>query len=159
MEWLGYLAAIMLVVVGMAGTFLPALPGLPLVLAGFFLAAWMDGFVHVGAPILIALAVLTALGLLIDFLAGVLGARATGASRQARWGAAIGGIVGLILGLAGVILGPLVGAAIGEYLARRDLLQAGKVGIGTFIGFIIGTVAKVGIGLAMLTTFAFGWWF
>ena len=59
MEWLGYLAAIMLVVAGMAGTFLPALPGLPLVLAGFFLAAWMDGFVHVGAPILIALAVLS----------------------------------------------------------------------------------------------------
>ena len=34
--------------------------------------------------------------------------------------------------------------------ARRDLLKAGKVGIGTFIGFIAGVVAKLGCALVVV---------
>lgn len=154
MALLGYLAAALMVVAGLAGTILPALPGLPLMFGGLLLASWLDGFHHLGAVSLSILAVLAALGLLIDFVAGLLGAKATGASRQALWGAFIGSLVGMFLGLAGVILGPLVGAVIGEFLARKDALQAGKVGVGTFIGFIVGAVAKVACAFAMLATAA-----
>ena len=80
--------------------------------------------------------------------------QASGASSQALWGAFIGGIVGMFFGLAGVLLGPLVGAVIGEFIARKDAFQAGKVGIGTFIGFIVGAVAKVACAFAMLATAA-----
>ena len=55
----------------------------------------------------------------------------------------------------GLLLGPLLGAALGEWRARRCWLQAGKVGVATFVGLIIGTVAKVGTALAMLGVLVF----
>lgn len=149
-----YLVSALLVLVGLAGTVFPALPGLPLMLAGFALAGWVGDFEAVGATALTVLAVLTAIGLAVDFVAGLLGAKMSGASRKALWGALIGSVVGVFFGLAGLILGPLVGAGVGEFLARRDLYQAGKVGLGTFAGFIVGTVAKIGCAFAMLAVFA-----
>ena len=154
MEIAGYSLAALLVIAGLAGTMLPIIPGLPLMFGGLLLAAWLDNFNHLGAISLIIMALLTALGLVIDFFAGLLGAKASGASSQALWGAFIGGIVGMFFGLAGVLLGPLVGAIIGEFIARKDAFQAGKVGIGTFIGFIVGAVAKVACAFAMLATAA-----
>ncbi|WP_374421829.1 DUF456 domain-containing protein [Chromobacterium sp.] len=154
MEIAGYSLAALLVIAGLAGTMLPIIPGLPLMFGGLLLAAWLDNFNHLGAISLIIMALLTALGLVIDFFAGLLGAKASGASSQALWGAFIGGIVGMFFGLAGVLLGPLVGAVIGEFIARKDAFQAGKVGIGTFIGFIVGAVAKVACAFAMLATAA-----
>ncbi|MBN3005151.1 uncharacterized protein YqgC (DUF456 family) [Chromobacterium alkanivorans] len=154
MEIAGYVLAALLIVAGLAGTMLPIIPGLPLMFGGLLLAAWLDNFNHLGAISLIIMALLTALGLVIDFFAGLLGAKASGASSQALWGAFIGGIVGMFFGLAGVLLGPLVGAVIGEFIARKDAFQAGKVGIGTFIGFIVGAVAKVACAFAMLATAA-----
>ncbi|AXT47716.1 MULTISPECIES: DUF456 domain-containing protein [Chromobacterium] len=154
MEIAGYSLAALLIVAGLAGTMLPIIPGLPLMFGGLLLAAWLDNFNHLGAISLIIMALLTALGLVIDFFAGLLGAKASGASSQALWGAFIGGIVGMFFGLAGVLLGPLVGAVIGEFIARKDAFQAGKVGIGTFIGFIVGAVAKVACAFAMLATAA-----
>lgn len=154
MEIAGYSLAALLIIAGLAGTMLPIIPGLPLMFGGLLLAAWLDNFNHLGAISLIIMALLTALGLVIDFFAGLLGAKASGASSQALWGAFIGGIVGMFFGLAGVLLGPLVGAVIGEFIARKDAFQAGKVGIGTFIGFIVGAVAKVACAFAMLATAA-----
>ncbi|AXK38263.1 DUF456 domain-containing protein [Crenobacter cavernae] len=149
-----YLLSAVLVIVGLAGTVFPALPGLPLMLAGFALAGWVGDFQTITVAALIVLGVLTAIGFVIDLVAGWLGARASGASPKALWGALAGSLIGLFFGLPGVIFGPLVGAAAGEFLAKRDLYQAGKVGIGTFIGFIVGTVAKIGCAFAMLAVFA-----
>ena len=66
------------------------------------------------------------------------------------WGAALGGVLGMALGLPGLALGPLVGAALGEYLARRQILAAGKVGIAALLGFVAGVAAKTGCALAIL---------
>jgi putative membrane protein len=93
----------------------------------------------------------------MDYVAGALGAKYTGASKTAVWGAFIGGIVGAFFSIPGLLLGPLTGAAIGEFIARKDTWQAGKVGIGTFIGFIIGTVAKIGCALTIALTILFVW--
>ena len=68
-------------------------------------------------------------------------------------GATIGAIAGLFLGIPGLILGPFVGAAAGEWLARRELLQAGKVGLGTWIGLVAAAIAKVVIAFLMVATF------
>ncbi|OWY37160.1 hypothetical protein CEK28_18260 [Xenophilus sp. AP218F] len=154
MEIAVYILSALLIAAGLAGTILPALPGLPLLLGGVFLAAWQDNFQHVGAASLTVMALIAALGMAVDFFAGLLGAKASGASREALWGAFIGGIAGMFLGLAGVMLGPLVGAVIGEFVARKDAFQAGKVGLGTFIGFLVGAVAKVACAFAMLATAA-----
>ena len=95
-------------------------------------------------------------------VAGALGAKYTGASKTAVWGALIGGIVGAFFSIPGLLFGPLIGAGVGEFLARRDMWQAGKVGLGTFIGFIIGTVAKIGCALTIVMTLLVMWaasWF
>ncbi|MGL6071083.1 DUF456 domain-containing protein [Craterilacuibacter sp.] len=151
---IGYLAATLLILAGAAGVVLPALPGLPLMFGGMLLAAWLGDFQHIGWLPLTLLGILTAAGMLADFIAGILGAKAGGASHQALWGAFWGSIFGLFLGIAGLIIGPLLGAAIGEYIARRDAFQAGKAGLATFIGLLLGTVAKLGCALAMLLVFA-----
>ena len=48
---------------------------------------------------------------------------------------------------------PLVGAALGEFIAQRNLRRAGHVGIATWLGLLIGTAAKVGIVFAMVGAF------
>src|SRR5450631_161881 len=88
-----------LIVAGMAGAVVPALPGVPLVFGGMWLAAWADHFQHIGAVTLSVLGILAAMAMLIDFVAGLLGARRVGASGLALWGASIGTLVGLFFGL------------------------------------------------------------
>ncbi|MCP2039518.1 uncharacterized protein YqgC (DUF456 family) [Neisseria sp. HSC-16F19] len=144
--------ALILIVIGLLGTVLPALPGLPLMFAGAWLLAHSGDYQIIGSNTLIVLGVLVVIGSAMDYVAGLLGAKFTGASKQALWGAFIGSLVGIFFSIPGLILGPLVGAAAGEFWARRNLLAAGKVGIGTFVGFIIGTVAKVGCALAVVFT-------
>jgi len=142
-----------LVVIGIAGLVLPVLPGILLVFAGLFVAAWADGFARVGPLGLTIIGVLALLSLGVDFLASLLGAKRLGASRLALAGAAIGAVVGIFFGIVGVFIGPFVGAVAGEYLARGRLVQAGKVGLGTWIGLILGAIAKVVIAFLMIGTF------
>jgi uncharacterized protein YqgC (DUF456 family) len=148
-----YILAAALVLAGLAGTILPVIPGALLIFGGLFLAAWADGFAHVGW---IALTVIGALGLLswvADFVASVLGAKRVGASPLALLGATIGGIAGIFLGIPGLILGPFVGAVAGELLARGGLAKAGKVGLGTWLGLLVAAIAKVFLAFMMIAAF------
>ncbi|AOY01503.1 DUF456 domain-containing protein [Jeongeupia sp. USM3] len=153
--WL--LLATALILIGLAGSLLPMLPGTPFVFGGMLLAAWADGFNRIGWVTLGVLGALLLLAILLDFVAGALGAKRVGASPQAVWGSMIGAVLGIAGGVIGLIIGPFVGAALGEYLARRDAIQAGRVGLATWIGLLIAAVAKVAIALAMLGVFAIAW--
>jgi uncharacterized protein YqgC (DUF456 family) len=157
MDWqiFWYVIAALLIVAGLVGTVLPMLPGVPIVFAGMLLAAWADHFAHVGTWTLVVLGVLTLLALAIDFIAGMLGAKRVGASRSALLGALIGSVVGLFFGIPGLVLGPFVGALLGELLAGSGMRKATDVGFGAWLGFIIGTAAKIGVCFAMLGVFAF----
>ncbi len=148
-----WVAAALLVVAGVVGSVVPALPGAPLVFAGLVLAAWVDDFQHVGGGTIAVLAAFTVLSLVVDFIATSLGAKRVGASATAIGGALIGTVVGLFFGIAGLLLGPFVGAVLGELLARRDLAQASRVGVGTWIGLVLGTAAKLGLACAMVGVF------
>lgn len=155
---LWYLLAVVMVVVGVVGTVLPALPGVPLVFCGLLLAAWAGDFQRVSTFTLIVLGVLTVLALAVDFVAGMLGAQRVGASRQAVIGAALGTVAGLFFGLLGLLLGPFVGALLGELVAGGGLRKAAGVGIGAWLGFVVGTVVKLGVCFAMLGIFATVYW-
>jgi len=144
-----------LVVAGMAGMLLPALPGPPLLFAGFFIAAWAENFDYVGAGTLTLLAVMTLLAYAVDFIAGALGAKHFGASSKAAIGAAIGAVVGIFFGLPGILLGPFIGAVLGELTEQEDLRAAGRAGIGATVGLLLGTAAKMAIAFAMLGLFLF----
>lgn len=149
-----FVLAGILILAGIAGAVVPILPGVPLVFGGMLLAAWADRFHHIGAFTLIVLGVLAALALLVDFVASVLGARRVGASTRALWGASIGLLVGFFFGLPGLLLGPFLGALMGELSAGRKLDHATRVGIGTWIGLLFGTLAKLALCFTMLGVFA-----
>ncbi|GHE33861.1 DUF456 domain-containing protein [Vulcaniibacterium thermophilum] len=155
-----YVIAALLVLVGIAGVILPALPGLPLVFAGMLVAAWADGFDKVGPLMLTVLGLLTLLSLGIDVLAASVGAKRVGASRLALAGAVIGTFVGLFVGgPVGLFAGPFVGALAGELIHVRKLGPATKVGLATWLGIVVGTVLKLGLAFAMLALFALAWFF
>src|SRR4028118_549217 len=123
-----WVLAVLLVLVGIAGTILPALPGAPLVGIGLVLAAWADRFEKVGWFPLVVIGVLTILTLVVDFLATMMGAKRVGASGLALFGAALGTVSGLFFGLPGVILGPFVGAVLGGATPRRTRERPGRGG-------------------------------
>ena len=148
-----WMLAGVLVVVGLAGTILPALPGVPLVFMGLLIAAWMGDFQKIGWPTLTILALLTALAVAADLLATLFGAKRAGASKLALLGAAIGSIVGLFFGLIGILVFPFVGAVAGELVARRRLDRAARVGLATWLGMLFGALAKLSLAITMLGVF------
>ncbi len=184
---LWWILSIGMIVVGIAGTVLPALPGTLLVLAGIVLGAWIDGFGRVSGWTVGFIALLAAAAFAVDYLAAVLGAKKVGASRLALIGAAIGTVLGIFTGLVGLIFMPLVGAVIGEYIAQTRRggpnpggpavlnpdgsvvvnrgsasgagQQAAKVGLATWIGLLVGTVVKLVLVFVMVGVFAVAlWW-
>lgn len=148
-----YVLAALLIVIGIAGTIVPALPGIPVVFLGMVLAAWAGDFTQIGWVTLTVLGVLTALALLVDLLASLLGAKRVGASGWALFGAAVGTIVGMFFGIPGLILGPFVGAVLGELIAGSTLRRSTVVGVGAWLGFVFGTLAKIALCFTMLGVF------
>jgi uncharacterized protein len=145
--------AIVLIAVGVVGTVLPGLPGTILVFAGMVLAAWIDDFARIPVWLIVVFGGMTALAWSVDYFAATVGAKKAGASALALVGAAIGTLLGIFTGLWGLLFMPLVGAAIGEFIAQRDLARAGKVGIATWLGLLLGTAVKVAIVFAMVGAF------
>lgn len=153
MESVLWVMAAGLIVVGLLGTVLPVLPGTILVLAGIFLGAWIDDFTRVGVTPLVVVTILAVLAWVLDYVAGLLGAKKAGASKLALLGAAAGTVVGLFMGLVGVFFMPLVGAAVGEYLAQNDHTRAVRVGVATWVGIMVGLIAKVVLAFIMVGIF------
>ncbi len=148
-----WVLCVILMVLGLAGTVLPVLPGTLLVWAGILLGAWIDDFTRISMITMAVITVLAVLAWALDYAAGWMGAQRAGASKQALVGAAVGTVLGLFMGLVGVLFMPLVGAALGEYLARKDHGRAAKVGVATWIGIVVGLVAKVVISFMMVGIF------
>ena len=152
-----WVLVLLLVLAGLAGAVLPAIPGAPLVFGGLLLGAWIDGFARVGWFPLVLIGLLMVATFAVDLAATALGAKRAGASPLALVGAGVGTVAGLFFGFVGVLVGPFVGAALGEYLARRDLRQAGRAGLGTWLGIVLGSAAKIALMLAMVGVFAAAW--
>ncbi len=141
---------VVLILIGLAGTILPAMPGVPMVFAGLFLAAYLGNFERIGWPTLTLLAVLTVVAMLADFVATLLGAKRAGASKLALVGAAVGSVIGVFSGLWGLLLFPFVGAVAGELINRQQIGQASRVGLATWLGMMVGVLAKLAIALTMI---------
>ncbi|GAB3385390.1 DUF456 domain-containing protein [Lysobacter fragariae] len=157
-----YVLAVVMMVLGIVGTVLPALPGLPLVFAGMLLAAWAGDFQQVGGWVIAVLAVLTLVSLGIDFMATMLGAKRVGASKVALVGAMLGTFAGLLFGVVGIFVGPFIGALVGELIwlkgvGGQELGKATKVGLGTWMGIVVGTILKLGVAFVMVGLFVLAW--
>ena len=150
MAWVLYALGALALLLGVAGVVLPVLPGSLLLFGGALLVAWAGGFALVGWPTLTVVGVLAAIIWAVDWVAAALGAKATGASRWAVAGASLGLVVGMFLGPVGIILGPAVGAVVLEYWQDPDFEQALKAGLGTFVGFLLGSVVKVTLAFVLV---------
>lgn len=153
-----WLASAALIVLGLAGTVLPLLPGTLLVWSGVLLGAWIDDFTRVGVGTVAIISVLALLAWSLDFVAGLMGAKRAGANKLALAGAAIGTVAGLFMGLVGVLFMPLVGAALGEYWAQKDQQLVAKVAFSTWLGLLVGMLAKVVLSFVMVGIFLVALW-
>jgi uncharacterized protein YqgC (DUF456 family) len=153
-----YLFAAALILVGLVGAVVPLLPGIPLIFGGIWLIAGVDRYRHLGLWWLLGIALVGAIGLLLDLLAGSLGARRVGASPQAIWGALLGTLVGIFLGIPGLLLGPFIGAVLGELLAGKGVIRSTHVGASAWVGIIFGAIVKLVVSLTMVSLLGAAWW-
>jgi uncharacterized protein YqgC (DUF456 family) len=153
-----YVAAAALIVVGLIGAIVPALPGIPLIFGGIWLIAAVDHYQHLGLWWLLAVAGVGAVGLTLDLFAGALGAKRVGASKQAVWGALAGTVIGVFFGLPGLFLGAFFGAVLGELSAGNSVLRSTHVGVSAWVGLIFGSIIKLVSSVTMLALFGAGWW-
>jgi uncharacterized protein len=158
LDWY-YLLAALLVLIGLFGTLLPVVPGVPLIFAGLWLIAWTDGFAKVSMLTVSILGFIAIFSMLIDFFASLITTKKVGASKTAMWGVVIGGVLGLFAGVFGLFFGAAIGALVGELIAYRDASRATTVGLAAGLGFVIGFVAKIVLSLLMLGIFAFAYYY
>jgi Uncharacterized protein conserved in bacteria len=150
MEAALYLLAAVLIVGGVAGAILPILPGIPMIFGGIWLAAAVDEYDHLGWGWLVAIGIVGAVGVALDFISASLGAKKIGATPRALWGAGVGTTIGMFFGIPGLIIGPFAGAVAGELSSGKSILRSAHVGVSTWVGMLVGVLAKVVISFLMI---------
>lgn len=174
-QWLptvAYWVIIAVMLLGVVGAFIPAIPGPSLIVGAIVAAGFIYGWQQVTVPLIVSIIVL-ALCFAIEYLAGILGGQKAGASNWGQVGAMIGlglGFFGLLPALPvggpliGIFFGPFIGAVIAEifYLMRDkslsalDRLQKSlRAGIGIVAGSVVGLVMQGLLSLGVLLVFAF----
>ena len=144
----------LLMLAGLIGAVAPVIPGPLLVLAGALLYAWHGDFLIITWAALGVLATLTVVSQVLDYAASIIGARAFGASRWGMAGACVGALAGFLLAnIPGAIAGLFLGACLFELARGRDMKTSARVGLGTLIGFLAGTVGKILITVVMIAIF------
>lgn len=147
-------ACLIIMAVGLVGSILPVIPGIPLIFLGYVLYGFFTSWQYFGAGTIIFWGVVTAVTFAMEYYAGVIGAKRSGSSILGIWGSFIGAVIGMIVfNLAGLIVGTFAGAVAGELLAGRPAGEALRSGKGALIGFFAGSLFKLVVGLVMMGTF------
>jgi len=153
-EIVGLVLTYVVMVVGLAGCVVPALPGTPLVLLAAVLHKLFFGSEGVGWIIMTVLVGLTAISLVLEHIVSAYGARRFGATWRGVLGAVVGGVIGLFFGLVGILIGPFLGAAVFELLGQRTLEESGRAGMGATIGLLLASAAKIVCAVMMIGLFS-----
>lgn len=135
--------AIILLIAGIVGCIVPALPGVPLSYVALWLIRFTDKGDEISNRILIIWGIVTILVTILDYVIPVWGTKRFGGSKWGVLGSTIGLIAGLFLGPWGVIVGPFVGAVVFELLGGKPSREAIRAGWGSFIGLLSGTIIKL----------------
>ena len=153
-EIIGFALALLVMLVGTAGSILPVLPGTPLVLGAAVVHRLIFGPTGASWLVLGVLAVLTLGAFLLDYAATAYGAKKLGATWRGVLGAILGALVGVFFSLPGIVLGPFFGAMVLEMLGGKEWQPAAKAGVGAVLGLFLGGVGKLAICGSMMALFA-----
>ncbi len=146
------IAAIILLLAGLLGAFLPILPGPPLSFAGLLLVHFTS-FTQISERALLTFGVLSVLITIVDYFLPIWGTRLGKGSKHGIFGATIGLIIGIFfLPPIGVIVGPVVGAWLAELVNGKTNKEAIRSAVGSFFGLLLGTILKLAVSVAMI------WW-
>jgi len=152
---IGLALALFVMCVGLAGSVLPGIPSTPLVmLAAIGHRLWF-GPASASNLALVILGGLTALSLVMDYLASMYGAKRLGSTWRGVVGAVVGGLIGIFFAFPGIIVGPFLGALMFEMLGGREWKDAARAGLGAVIGLFVGALGKLACCVAMIGLFAF----
>jgi uncharacterized protein YqgC (DUF456 family) len=153
MEYLIFLLAVVCVIVGIVGDVVPGLPGVPISYAAMLLLHFFTGITYSNETLIIY-GVLCAVITIVDYFVPIWGTKKFGGTKAGVRGSTIGLVVGVVVlpilgivigpfGLIGILAGPFVGAYIGEKMSGVDDSLAWRSAIGSFVGFVAGTLLKV----------------
>ncbi|NOX46435.1 MAG: DUF456 domain-containing protein [Chlorobi bacterium] len=159
MDILFVVIGIILLLVGIIGCVLPVLPGQILAWASLLMLQFKSDPPFT-AKFIVLWALITAGVTILDYIVPLWGTKKLGGSKYGIWGAALGLLVGVFFSPIGLIIGPFAGAFVGEMIAGKDSNTAFKSGLGSFIGFLTGTLLKLVISFVMGYYFfmnAFNW--
>lgn len=147
------LVAFALLVLGVVGSVLPALPGALLSIAGVLVYWWGSGYTEPGTVLLVALVGVGILTMLVDVLAGFLSAKVGGASNVA---AVLAGVVGFlaffVAGPLGIVLAVAGTVFVVEVALGSDFKEGGRAAAVTTIGMLGSAVVQVILTASILIT-------
>lgn len=152
MDVLWIVLGVILMLVGLAGCILPFLPGPPLCYLALLIQQ-LQSFPPYTTDFLLIWAGITLLVTGLDYVIPIYGTRKFGGTRYGMWGCVVGLVAGLWLGPFGLILGPFAGAFVGELIGNARSDHALRAAVGSFIGFLTGTLLK------LIACFVMGWYF
>lgn len=149
MDWLWITLGIIMVLVGIAGSLLPLLPGPPIAYAGLLIQLFRepDPFT---AKFLWIWAGIVVVSLVLDYLIPIWGTKRFGGTKYGVWGCTIGFIAAFWMGPLGIIIGPFIGAFLGELYAGQNSRKSFKAAMGSLVGFLLGSFLKLVICFFML---------
>jgi uncharacterized protein len=150
---IGLSLALLVMLIGFAGSILPGLPGAPLILVAAVGHRLYFGSLSASNLVLGILVVLVLLSVLLDYLASVYGAKKFGATWRGMVGAVVGGLIGFFFSLPGILLGPFIGAMLFEAIGGYEFKKAARAGLGATLGLLAGVVGKCAVCAAMIGLF------
>ncbi len=155
-DYLLLIFGIILMIIGIIGCLVPVLPGPPLSFLGLILLH-ASRFGQFTSTILIAMAAITIVVTILDYIVPIWGTKRFGGSKYGTRGAAVGLVIGLFLGPVGIVIGPLIGAIVGELIFKDDMAYAMKAGFGSLLGFLTGIGLKLAASFIMTFYFVKEW--
>ena len=154
MEYFLLILGLLLMLVGIIGSILPALPGPPISWVGILMLYLCEGISINYWILAVTLLIAVIIGIL-DYIIPAKGTKYFGGSKYGIWGTNIGLVVGIFAPIPfGFLIGPFVGALVGELIYNsQEKGRAFKAATGSFIGFLVGTFMKVLVSLLFLGLF------
>lgn len=151
------LAAI-LMLLGMLGSFLPVLPGIPLSWLGL-LVLHLTSVIAVNYTFLGITLLVTIIIFALQYAIPALGTKYLGGSKKGMFGATIGLFAGIFIPIPfAILIAPFIGAYLGEMINKADSRTALKAASGSFIGLLASTFMEFIVTAIFLLLFIYKVW-